>query len=54
MIVLIAAALGAVLGILLATRRKGNAYDKAQYAAALAIFFALIGLLISVGITEFR
>lgn len=53
MIVLIAAASGALLGVVLATKRNGNAYDKAQYAAVLAIFFALIGLLVSLGITRF-
>jgi len=53
MIVLIGAILGALLGVVLATKRKGNAYDKAQYAAALAILFAMIGLLVSLGITRY-
>jgi len=53
MIVLAGAVLGAILGLILATRRKGNAFDKAQYAATLAIMFGLIGLLVSIGISRY-
>jgi len=54
MIVLIFALFGVILGIILATRRKGNAFDKAQYATVLAIFFGMIGLLVSLGITYYE
>lgn len=43
MLVIGAAILGALLGVLNARRRGGKAADMAQYAAAHAIFFALVG-----------
>lgn len=48
MIVIPAALAGALWGGLLAQRRKGNAYDIAQYAAGFGIAFALAGLFASV------
>lgn len=53
MIVLISALLGAIFGFTHATRRKGNGFDKAQYATVYAIVFAMIGLLVSLGITRY-
>jgi hypothetical protein len=44
MIVLGAALLGAIIGGMTAARRKGAGLDIAQYAAAYAIAFALLGL----------
>ncbi len=44
MIVLGAALLGAIIGAMTASRRKGSKLDIAQYAAGYAIAFALLGL----------
>ncbi|MFC3118215.1 apolipoprotein acyltransferase [Jhaorihella thermophila] len=44
MIVILAALFGAALGAFNAKRRGGKAADMAQYAAAHAIIFALLGL----------
>lgn len=44
MIVVVAAALGAAWGGWLASSRGGKPADIAQYAAAFAIAFALLGL----------
>lgn len=43
MLIIGAAILGAILGALNARRRGGKPADMAQYAAASAIIFALIG-----------
>ena len=48
MIVLAGAVLGAILGVWNARRRGGSRLDMAQYGAATAIAFALIGLIITV------
>ena len=47
MIVLGAALLGAIIGGMTASRRKGGRLDIAQYAAGYAIAFALLGLFIT-------
>lgn len=44
MIVLGSAALGAILGVTNAKRRNGTKLDLAQYGAAYAIAFAILGL----------
>ncbi|MEZ5779433.1 MAG: hypothetical protein R3E44_13820 [Paracoccaceae bacterium] len=44
MIFFAAIILGALTGWLRASRRNGNRFDKLQYAAVHAIFFAIIGL----------
>ena len=46
----IGAALGVLIGILTAKRRKGKALDMAQYGAVFGILFAIIALLINVAI----
>lgn len=48
MIFYAAIALGALVGYLRATRRGGNRFDKLQYAAAHAIFFAILGLFLTI------
>ena len=48
MIVIGAALLGAIIGVLTARRRGGKPLDLAQYAAAHAIAFAIIGLIVTV------
>lgn len=48
MIVIAAALVGAILGALNARRRGGRAADIAQYAAAHAIFLALLGLVATI------
>jgi hypothetical protein len=40
--------LGALIGYIRATQRGGNLFDRLQYAGAHAIFFAIIGLFISI------
>lgn len=52
MIVIILALVGAVTGGTLAARRKGNKADIAQYVAVYAIIFALIGLVLTIGIEK--
>jgi cytochrome c biogenesis protein CcdA len=47
MIVLGAALMGAIIGGMTASRRKGGRLDIAQYAAGYAIAFALIGLFVT-------
>ena len=44
MIVIAAAVIGAILGWRRATQLKGNRRDRAQYAVAYALGFALLGL----------
>lgn len=44
MIVILAAVFGALIGYRRADQRGGNRMDKAQYAAAHAIAFAIVGL----------
>lgn len=48
MIVIGAALLGAVLGVLSARRKGGNRLDLLQYGAGYAIAFALAGLIITI------
>jgi len=48
MIILGFSVIGALWGALLARRRGGRRLDMAQYAGALAIFGALIGLFVSI------
>jgi hypothetical protein len=48
MIVIAAVILGALLGAHRARIRQGTGFDIAQYAAAHAIFFAIIGLILTV------
>ena len=48
MIVIAAVILGALLGARRARTRQGTGLDIAQYAAAHAIFFAIIGLILTV------
>ncbi|MGY9049969.1 hypothetical protein P775_18985 [Puniceibacterium antarcticum] len=52
MIVIAAALLGALTGGFKARNRKGNAADIAQYAAGFGIFFALIGLIVTVALDK--
>lgn len=52
MIVIAAALIGAILGGSLAARRKGNRADIAQYATVYAIAFALVGLVLTIGIEK--
>ena len=52
MIVLIAALAGAIWGGYLAKKRGGNRLDMAQYAAGFAIFFALLGLVVTIVIAR--
>jgi len=40
--------LGALVGYVRARRRGGNMFDRLQYAGAHAIFFAIIGLFITI------
>jgi uncharacterized protein YcfJ len=48
MIVLAGLFIGAVIGGRLANKRGGNRLDIAQYAAAFAIAFALMGLFVTI------
>lgn len=48
MIFYAAIALGALVGYLRAHRRGGNGFDKLQYAAVHAIFFAILGLFLTI------
>ncbi len=48
MIVLGAAILGAIWGVIQARKRKGNRLDIAQYAAGYAIAFGLLGMILTV------
>lgn len=50
MIVIAGLIIGAITGGLVAKRREGNRLDIAQYAGGYAIFGAVIGLFITVGI----
>jgi len=47
-IILAASIVGAILGALLARKRRGNRLDMIQYAAGFAIAFALLGLFASI------
>jgi hypothetical protein len=40
--------LGALIGYLRAARRGGSRFDRLQYAAVHAIFFAIIGLFVTI------
>lgn len=44
MIIIACLVIGALLGAMIARRRKGNGFDVAQYAAVLAILGAVLGL----------
>lgn len=48
MIVIAAALLGAILGVMNARKRGGNRLDIAQYAAAHALAFTVVGLIATV------
>ena len=48
----IGAALGVLLGIFQAKRRKGKALDMAQYGAVYGILFAIIALIINIVIVR--
>lgn len=52
MILFISALLGALLGAITAKRRGGNGLDMAQYAAGFAIAFSIIGLFVTLAITN--
>ena len=47
MLVLSGALIGAAFGAFLAKRRKGKALDIAQYAAAYAILFMIVGVFLT-------
>ncbi len=47
MIVIITVLLGVIWGVMSARRRGGNAKDLAQYAAAHAIAFGLVGVIVT-------
>lgn len=53
MIILISAIVGACIGVLNARRRKGTMLDQAQYGAAFAIAFAILGLFATLGLEHF-
>lgn len=53
MIVLFGAILGAVIGTLIARRRKGSTADILQYAFVYALMFALAGLFATLIIHRF-
>jgi hypothetical protein len=44
----IGAAIGVLLGIFAAKRRKGKALDMAQYGAVFGIVFAIVALIINI------
>jgi uncharacterized membrane protein YeaQ/YmgE (transglycosylase-associated protein family) len=48
MIYLVFGTIGALIGGFTARRRRGNRKDIAQYAAGYGIFFALIGLVVTI------
>ncbi|GAA6165035.1 hypothetical protein NBRC116590_27390 [Pelagimonas sp. KU-00592-HH] len=48
MILLVSAVLGALIGGLIAKRRKGKTLDILQYAVVYAMAFAILGLFITV------
>lgn len=48
-----AAVIGAILGYWRAARLGGKAADKAQYAAAHGLLFAVLGLILQVALTRF-
>jgi hypothetical protein len=48
MIFYAAIVIGALVGYIRATRRGGNMFDRLQYAAAHAIFLAIIGLFLTI------
>lgn len=48
MIVLLGAILGAVIGTLVARRRKGNLADMAQYGFVYCVIFGLAGLFLTI------
>jgi hypothetical protein len=50
MIVIFGFIFGALLGSFRARRRNGSGFDIAQYAVAHAIFFALLGLFVTIAI----
>jgi hypothetical protein len=52
MIVVTGFVLGALIGALRAVRRKGSGFDIAQYAAAHAILFAILGLFLTIAVEK--
>ncbi|KRS17950.1 hypothetical protein [Roseovarius indicus] len=52
LLALIGAAIGALLGAVVARRRKGSMTDMLQYGAVFAIMFALAGLFLTIFIVR--
>ncbi|MBY6047563.1 apolipoprotein acyltransferase [Vannielia litorea] len=52
MIVLLAIILGALAGLLHASRRKGNRLDKLQYMAVYALIFAIVALFVTIALEK--
>jgi len=52
MILLAGCLLGIFVGVTSARKRKGNRLDMAQYAAAYAIAFMIVGLFLSIAIEK--
>lgn len=50
MLVVFSLLLGGVIGWLRAAKMGGNTKDKAQYAAAHALFFAIAGLFLTIAL----
>lgn len=48
MIIIIAALIGAIIGGIMARRRKGRMADILQYATVYAMLFGLIGLFVTI------
>jgi hypothetical protein len=48
MIIIAAAVLGILLGVLSARRNKGNMLDQLQYGAGFGIAFALVGVIVTI------
>ena len=54
MIVIAGLLFGALLGALRARKRQGTGFDIAQYAAAHAILFSLVGLFVTILIDKLQ
>ena len=53
MLIIAFALIGILLGIRSASRHGGNLKDKCQYAAVFGIVMALVGLFVTIGLTQF-
>lgn len=53
MLIIAFALIGILLGIRSASRRGGNLKDKCLYAAVFGIVMALVGLFVTIGLTQF-